>query len=89
MYKVVSKGNTFLDKHGNNTTAVLTLKDSYGGIVHIAVDDGCYVLYLENISSKGQASMYHWWFPAAVSALKTLPDNARKTHYEKIPNLYE
>lgn len=81
MYKVVSKSTIFFDKHGTPTMSVLTLKDEYGGTAHIAVDDSCYVLYLENSSTKNSANMSHWWFPEAVAALKTLPDHPKKPYH--------
>lgn len=49
-----------------------TLKDEYGGIVHIATDDHCYVLYKRYMSDGKCRGITHW-FKEAVEALKTLP----------------
>lgn len=51
---------------------VLTLMDEYGGVAHIIEDDHCYVLLLGS-TSNGVFKETAWWFPEAVSALKTLP----------------
>ncbi len=51
---------------------VATLKDEYGGISHIVVDDHCYVLV--NGSAKGGAfATVSHWYREAVEAMKTLP----------------
>lgn len=58
-------------KGGNTFTPVATLKDEYGGVSHIAVDDHCYVLY--NGSVEGQFKPTAWWYAEAVKALINLP----------------
>lgn len=61
-------------KTQNSTIAPLaTLEDGYGGVYHIAMDDGCYVLYGER---DGVSRLATHWFPEAVEALKGL------THYK-------
>lgn len=51
---------------------VATLKDEYGGISHIAVDDHCYVLYNGSVKGGAFAAVQHW-YAEAVEAIKTLP----------------
>ena len=48
-----------------------TLKDEFGGISHIIVDDHCYVLV--NGNSDGVFNKVYHWYPEAVEALKQLP----------------
>lgn len=50
---------------------VATLRDEFGGVSHIVVDDHCYVLV--NGSSKGGFSAVTHWYAEAVEAMKTLP----------------
>lgn len=57
--------------HGNEFTPVATLKDEFGGISHIAIDDHCYVLYNGAIGE--QFRMSSWWYPEAAAAMKQLP----------------
>lgn len=65
------------DKEGtyrntNNTfTPVVTLKDEYGGVSHIIIDDHCYVLLNGSYDRKWMPTNH--WFSEAVEALKTLP----------------
>jgi len=54
---------------------VVTLKSEHGGISHIIIDDGCYVL-MNKIVGEYRYSPY--WFPEAVDAMKSLPTLAIK-----------
>lgn len=51
-------------------TPVATLKDEYGGVSHIIIDDHCYVLV------NGTKTVKHW-YKEAVAALQTLPADPR------------
>mgnify|MGYP003558274637 FL=1 len=44
-YEVYGYGVEFKTKTGNTIKSVVSLKDEYGGKTHIAIDDGCYILY--------------------------------------------
>ena len=60
---------------GNKITPLATLKDEYGGIAQICIDDHCYVLYLGHHSEeKGEAyRIATHWFSEAVAVLKKMP----------------
>ena len=62
-------------EYGSNASSVVhpvaTLKDEFGGVSHIIVDDHCYVL-LNKID--GEFKMAYHWYEEAVEALKGLPD---------------
>ena len=51
---------------------LITLKDEYGGISHIIMDDGCYVLI--NGNSDRDFGISAWWYPEAARALMTYLD---------------
>jgi len=51
-------------------TAIITLKDEYGGISHIFEDDSC--LVLANGSEDRPFKMVYHWYPEAVMALVDL-----------------
>ena len=57
--------------NGETATPIATLKDEYGGISHIILDDHCYVLL--NGSENEPFGMSAWWYKEAVEALRTLP----------------
>jgi len=58
-------------------TPVATLKDEYGGVSHIIVDDHCYVLV------NGNNTVKHWYHEA-VAVLKTLPSLGRAQVLDEI-----
>ena len=51
---------------------VATLKDEYGGVSHIILDDHCYVL-CNGSADNGIFTMVKHWYPEAVDAMRTLP----------------
>lgn len=57
--------------NGESITPVATLKDEHGGVLHIIVDDHCYVLTVG--SRKASFRMTSWWNAEAVEALRQLP----------------
>lgn len=57
--------------NGEEATPIATLKDEYGGISHITLDDHCYVLI--NGSADRPFRTSAWWYREAVEALRTLP----------------
>ena len=61
-------------KNGEVFHPVATLKDEHGGVAHIAVDDGCYVLCLER--DDGCIWSTHW-FKEVLGAVQSLPTNPR------------
>jgi len=58
-----------------------TLRNSYGSLAHIRIDDGCWLLTITK-SIKDEGSLYSssptgdfispWWFPEAVDVLLKL-----------------
>ena len=71
MYKLQKKPDKEFKTKTGSMHPVATLKDEYGGISHIAVDDHCYVLF-NGSEDRLFASVRHW-YREAVQALKTLP----------------
>jgi len=73
MYKLMDNPDSvaFLD-NGSSITPIATLKDEYGGVSHIIIDDHCYVL-VNKLGKSGSFIMTHHWYPEAVDAMKTLP----------------
>lgn len=61
-------------KSGVPVTPVSTLRDEYGGVTHIVVDDHCYVLLQgsDNEPLAGLVPVSHW-YPEAVEAMRALP----------------
>ncbi len=57
--------------NGSKCTPVATLKDAYGGVSHIFIDDHCYVL-ANGCRQQGFTMVTHWYREAA-EALKKLP----------------
>lgn len=57
---------------GNNSihSPVATLRDEYGGVSHIIIDDHCYVL-VNGSYTDGFQTVKHW-YPEAVEAMRTL-----------------
>ena len=57
---------------GSIVNPVATLRDEYGGVSHIIVDDHCYVL-VNGSYRDGFVTVKHW-YREAVEALKRLPN---------------
>ena len=72
MYQLQLKPDVKVVVSGNEHVPVATLKDEYGGVSHIIVDDHCYVL-VNGGSERAFATVQHW-YREAVAALRTLPD---------------
>lgn len=82
MYKEV-KTEQAVNRNGDELNPIATLKDEYGGVAHIGIDDHCYVLYLQKTENIGATvaqskditfcvGVTHI-FPEAFEILKTLP----------------
>jgi len=65
----------FVLTSGGKITPLATLKDEYGGIAHICMDDHCYVLYVKVSAYKDREVFYSatHWFSEAVAVLKKMP----------------
>ena len=72
MYKKVAKDKQFVTEGGGYMEPVVTLADEYGGRAQIAIDDACYVIYL-NVGDGGSYRRTSWIFDEALNALKILP----------------
>ena len=70
MYEQVETQHIAKWETGSTFKPISTLKDGYGGTVHITTDDGCYVIAIERKSGCISTS---WIFPEAFEVLKTLP----------------
>lgn len=51
---------------GGKVRPLVTLKDEYGGICHIIMDDNCYVL-INGIGGKLSNMVKHWHREAAIA----------------------
>lgn len=71
-YEVYGHGIEFKTKTGSTIKSVVSLKDEYGGKTHIAIDDGCYILY--NGDDEKGFVISSWIYPEAHAALKELPN---------------
>jgi len=73
MYKIQKSPDRRADlaPNGPTVTPLVTLKDEYGGIAHIIIDDHCYMLITGSRGNNFVRS-YHW-FAEAIKALKRLP----------------
>ncbi len=71
MYKLQEKPDKEFETKAGIGHPVVTLKDEYGGISHIAIDDHCYVLY--NGSKDKIFKAVRHWYEEAVRVLKDLP----------------
>ena len=69
-------------ENGSKVHPLATLRDEYGGISHIILDDHCYVLVNlhhdqnpppKNRNTGKEFSMVCHWYREAVEALKRLP----------------
>jgi len=58
-------------ENGTTIKPIATLKNEFGGISHIIMDDHCYVLL--NGSESGLFKKTYHWYAEAVEALKQLP----------------
>ena len=58
---------------GGKMTPLATLKDEYGGVAHICIDDHCYVLYLGGTYPFPVYNITNHWFREAVAALQKMP----------------
>ena len=56
---------------GGKITPLATLKDEYGGVAQICIDDHCYVLYFRGIDPPYRILTH--WFGEAVAVLKKMP----------------
>lgn len=70
MYKQVETDKSATLKNGAEFVPIATLENDSGGRCQIAIDDGCYILYL-----KREGGYVHtaWIFPEAFKVLKSLP----------------
>ena len=73
MYVLQDQPEQFQTVMGVTVQAVATLKDEHGGVVHIAVDDRCYVLFREMTDILKRCKQTAWWFREAVAVMQTLP----------------
>ena len=71
MYKLQEKPDKEFKTQTGTMHPVATLKDEYGGVSHVAIDDHCYVLF--NGSEDGSFTSVRHWYREAVGALKNLP----------------
>lgn len=55
-------------ENGSEVRPLVTLKDGSGGVSHIIMDDGCYVL-INNCGEGGSFRTASHWYPAAAHAL--------------------
>ena len=76
MYKIQEKPDerATMKNGGGEQTPLLTLKDEYGGVSHIVMDDHCYVL-LNGSVDRPFAAVTHW-YPEAAKALVSLISEA-------------
>jgi len=57
--------------NGSIYTPIATLKDEYGGISHIIVDDYCYVL-VNGSGKKGFTAVTHWYKETVEALVKLI-----------------
>lgn len=67
MYKQTETTPEIELENGSKTKPLATLKDSYGGVCQITLDDHCYVLCLKQENGKYKITPYI--FPEAYRAL--------------------
>lgn len=73
MYEQVETQEVAKLDSGVEIHPVATLKDEHGGVAHISIDDGCYVLYLElSGAKKGVCRSTTHIFAEAHAVLKEL-----------------
>ncbi len=64
-----------ITENGSKISPVATLKDEYGGVSHIVIDDHCYVLFNGSQKSEGNGEIFFavkHWYREAVKTLKGL-----------------
>jgi len=67
MYKVQEKPDGMARLiNGSEVKPLVTLKDEYGGVSHIIMDDGCYVLINGN-KDRRFGMVKHWYYEAAIA----------------------
>lgn len=77
MYQKVSDPE-FVHKHREaRGKAVFVMKDEHGGVAACFIDDGCFVLYLED-SDSGELKPTAWWFKEAAQALSDYLDATQR-----------
>ena len=73
MYKILkSPHKKFVSTNGTEYTPVSTLQDTHGGLVHIVIDDSCYVCFLWSPDLDGFIETIYI-FPELHEALTQLP----------------
>lgn len=81
MYRQVETDREAFTTQGGRFVPAATLKDQFGGKAHIALDDRCYVLYLQAKSPcpdgcldtvVDRYALSPYWFEEAVRVLQTL-----------------
>jgi len=78
-YKRVETDESYITSTSRSTeTPVATLADEYGGRAQIGVDDGCYVLYLQQEDETYKVVTHI--FSEAHEMLKDLPDPRKKSN---------
>jgi len=73
-YKEYGRDVKFTDSDGVEWKSVVSLRDEYGDIAHIVVDDHCYLLYQG--SEDGGFKRYNYIYSEIHNALRHLPDPA-------------
>lgn len=71
MYQQIETESAIIMESNSIVTPVASLRDECGGICHIIVDDGCYVLCIEN--EDGFCKPTSHIFKEAFKILRTLP----------------
>ena len=72
MYKRAKTHKKMVNVHGVEYEPVATLTERSGGIVHVVVDDSCYVCYLYSPEVDGFVET-HYIFPELHELLCSLP----------------
>lgn len=73
MYKQVETHKSAMRANGNKIMPVASLEDEYGGIVHMWIDDHCYVIGI-NDGLEGDLVILTHIFLEVFQVLKTLPE---------------
>jgi hypothetical protein len=76
MFRQVKTHKKLTTTHGIEYEPVATMTDQHGGIVHVAVDDGCYVCFLYS-DALGGFTPTHFIFPELHKLLCSLPELVR------------
>ncbi len=84
MYKIQEKTHKSVRTlGGGQLKPLVTLKDEYGGISHIAKDDHCYVLINKNQKTGHYVIVNHWLEEAAL-ALAELVGKGKENEQSEI-----